>query len=323
MTAEALKEYLQSLPHGVVVTGHPAPDTDAVVSALFEAWRMTLSGTPAAPCLQGTLPREAAWLLGELAPLVPTAAAIDPALPLVLTDHHDRAAYRNPIVGVVDHHPLTADLSGIPAEVRPVGAATTLVALRLRQDGLTPDSACARILMGAILADTEGLSPHKAKAEDVEVVAWLYRLCDVMPSELEDALREQLLSESDLPTLYGRDYRLYTHADGTPYLGWAILKVWADACPDLREVRRLLGSDTAAPTRVAKIVLYHRGEVRTRTEWYLAAGERAEPLLELVQTLSGEPAHRAAPDLLYLPPECRHYGRKRYADQLARLFGEN
>lgn len=323
MTAEKLKTYLQNLPAGCVVTGHPAPDTDAVVSALFEAWRLTLSGTPAAPLLQGALPREAAWLLGELAPLVPVTDAIDPTVPLVLTDHHDVAAYPNPIRRVVDHHPLTADLSGMDAEVRPVGAATTLVALRLRREGITPDPTCARILMGAILADTEGLSEYKAKAEDVDAVAWLYHLCNVMPSELGDAMREQLLSEEDVDTLYRRDYRVYTRPDGTPYLGWAILKVWAEACPDIEGVYRLLAQDTAAPTRVAKIVMYHRGNERTRTELYLAAGERADALLTLVQTAAGGDATRLRNWLVYLPENCRHYGRKHYALRLAELFGEN
>ena len=71
MTAENLKKYLENLPTETVVTGHPAPDTDAVISALFEAYRLTASDTPAAPLLQGSIPRETAWLLGDLASLLP------------------------------------------------------------------------------------------------------------------------------------------------------------------------------------------------------------------------------------------------------------
>lgn len=325
MTYDALCRYLHTLPAGgdtLWVTGHPAPDTDAVVSAVFEAFRLHLSGIPARPVMQGAVPREAAWLMGEAASRIP-ADAIPPAVTLVLTDHHDAAAYPNPVAAILDHHPVAegVDLGGIDAAIAPVGAATTLVVRRLRADGITPDPACARILMGAILADTEGLSEYKAKAEDVDAVAWLYALCDVMPSQLGDEMREQLLSEGDVSTLYRRDYRLYTHPDGTPYLGWAILKVWADSCPDVAEVRRLLAED-AAPTRVAKIVLYHRGDERTREEYYLAAGERADALLDLVRTRAGASAWRADRDLLYLPADCRHYGRKHYALRLAALFGE-
>ncbi len=311
MTIQKLKEYLGCLPTGTVVTGHTAPDTDAVISALFEAYRLTLSGTPAVPMIQDGIPRETAWLLGELADLVPVGE-IPAEAPLVLTDHHDGDCYPNQITAIVDHHPVSADIvfAGIDTEIRPVGAATTLVACRIREDGITPDSACARILLGAILLDTEGLSPRKAKVEDVETAKWLYSLCGENPRELFSALQEQLLSEQDVATLYRRDYRRYTDADGNQRLGWAILKVWADACPDLAEVRRLLAEDTA-PTRVAKIVLNNRQDSH-RTEYYLAEGEEAEAMLTLVQTMGGETAVRTADGTVFLPQNANHWGRKRY-----------
>ena len=326
MTYNALCDYLHALPNGAGtrwVTGHPAPDTDAVVSAVFEAFRLHLSGVPARPVMQGAIPREATWLLGSLASAVPIIERPDSAPALVLTDHHDVEKYTAPVVSIIDHHPVAegVDLEGIDTHIHPVGAATTLVVRRLRADGIIPDPACARILMGAILADTEGLSSYKAKAEDIDAVAWLYALSDVMPSQLGDDMREQLLSEQDVTTLYRRDYRLYNRLDGTPYLGWAILKVWADACPDVEQVRRLLAEDTA-PTRVAKIVLYHRGDERTREEYYLAAGERADDLLNLVQSQSGASAFRVTEDLVHLPADCYHYGRKHYAARLFELFGE-
>lgn len=325
VTETALTTYLNTLPAGdtvLTVTGHPAPDTDAVISALFEAWRLTLGGIPAAPLVQGTIPRETAWLLGSSASAVPTATAIDPARRLVLTDHHDVASYPNPVVAVVDHHPLSAatDLDGIDAEVIPVGAATTLVARRIRADGIAPDAVCARILLGAILLDTEGLSHHKAKAEDLEIAAWLVSLCGEDTTALFGSLRAALLSETDLATLYRRDYRRYTAPDGAPLLGWAILKVWADACPDLDGVRRLLAEDPE-PTRVAKIVLHHSDG--GREEYYLADGTHADTLLTVVQTSAGAGAQRVTPDTVYLPAGCYHWGRKRYAAHLTELLGKN
>lgn len=316
MTVEQMRAYLENLPTGLVVTGHPAPDTDAVISALFEAYRLTVAGMPAAPLVQGSLPRETAWLLGELAPLVPTAGAIDSAMPLVLTDHNEVAAYQNPVMAVVDHHPVspTTDLTGIDSEIVPMGAATTLVARRLRRDGITPDPVCARILLGAILLDSEGLSSYKAKPEDVEIATWLYNLCGEDLHSLHTALKEQLLSETDVATLYRRDYRTYTDPQGRPVLGFAILKVWADACPDIEAVRRLLAED-AAPTRVAKIVLNKREDL-SRTEVYAAAGEGAETVLSTVLAAAGPDGFRAETDLLYLPETCHHLGRKYYARQL-------
>lgn len=319
MTVQQLTEYLAHLPSGLVVTGHPAPDTDAVISALFEAYRLTAAGIPASPLVQDFMPRETAWLLGALASGLPVGP-VPPAASLVLTDHHDATRYSGRVVAVVDHHPLSPDtrLTGMDTLVSPVGAATTLVAQRLRQDGITPDRVCARILLGAILLDTEGLSPHKAKAQDREMAEWLVSLCGENPEELFEDLRRQLLSETDVTTLYRRDYRTYAGADGRPLLGFAILKVWADACPDLDAVRRLLAEDDT-PTRVAKIVL-HSPTDNTRTEYYLAAGRGADAVLEAVTTAAGESARREGADTVFLPENASHWGRKRYAGPLTALL---
>ena len=325
VTAEALQTYLNTLPVGadvLTVTGHPAPDTDTVISALFEAWRLTLGGTPAVPLIQGTIPRETAWLLGESASLVPVADTVPATARLVLTDHHDVGAYAGDVVAVVDHHPVSVgtDLDGIATEIRTVGAATTLVALRLRADGITPDAACARMLLGAILLDTEGLSSFKAKAEDLAMAAWLSGLCGADTTALFERLRAELLSESDVNTLYWRDYRRYTAPDGTPLLGWAILKVWADACPDKNAVRACLAADDQ-PTRVAKIVLHHPDG--TREEHYLADGLHADTLLTVVQSAAGADAQRVAEDTVFLPQTCHHWGRKRYAAHLIEILSKN
>lgn len=316
MTIDKLRAYLENLPSGAVVTGHPAPDTDAVISALFEAYRLTAAGTLAAPLLQGPLPREAAWLLGDLAPLLPVGEVTETTTALVLTDHHDLGGYPCPVTAIIDHHPVAegADLGGIATEIAPVGAATTLVARRLRRDGVTPDAACARLLLGAILLDTENLSPRKAKAEDLAMALWLSALWRKDTDTLFAHLQEELLSETDLSVLFSRDYRRYTDATGALRLGWAILKVWAADCPDLENVRRLLAEDTS-PTRVAKIVLNDPLDT-SRTEYYLAAGEEAEEFLALVQAMAGEAAVRVAPDTVFLPGTANHWGRKRYIARL-------
>ena len=330
MTEQGLITYLRerirpsSVPRQTVI-GHPAPDTDAVVSALFEAWRRTKVGTPAAPLVQGDLPRETAWLLGSAAALVPTAAAPDPAAELVLTDHNDVAAYLNPVVAVVDHHPVAADtdLNGVEVEIRPVGAATTLVARRLQAAGILPDSFCARVLLGAVLLDTEGLSPHKAKEEDRETAAWLASLCGEDPAALFDTLRAQLLSEEDIPTLFARDYRRYTDRDGRPLLGFAILKVWATAPPDTETVRALLRADlerSGCRVCVAKTVLHHPDG--SREERYLAVGEAADTVLDLVAATGGPQISRPAEDEVFLPRDSVHRGRKWYAAQLTEALTE-
>ncbi len=320
MTVSHLQAYLQACAHyenPLLVAGHPAPDTDAAVSALFEAWRLTLSGTPAVPLLQGTLSRETAWLLrGVSFPDRPAHSA-----GWVLTDHHDVAAYAEKVVAIVDHHPVAQgeNLTGIDACIRPVGAATTLVAQRIREDGIVLDAACARMLLGAVLLDTEGLSPYKAKTEDVAVATWLSTLCGEDTATFYDELKNQLLSEDNVAVLYDRDFRAYSAPDGTPLMGFAILKVRQGRLPDLAAVRRRLAQDGATySVAVAKIALYAPDD--SREEIYLAAGTAAGVVLDLVLTHSGPGARRTAPDEVYLPAECNHWGRKRYAVKLMEIL---
>lgn len=320
MTVSHLQAYLQAcadFEKPLLVAGHPAPDTDAAVSALFEAWRLTLLGTPAVPLLQGTLSRETAWLLDGISfPVRPKNSA-----GWVLTDHHDVAAYEGKVVAIVDHHPVAAseNLAEIDACIHPVGAATTLVAQRIREDGVSLDAACARMLLGAVLLDTEGLSPYKAKAEDLAVAAWLSALCGEDVTAFYDELKNQLLSEDDVAVLYDRDFRAYAAPDGTPLMGFAILKVRKDCLPDLAAVRRRLAQDAAHySVAVAKVALYAPDD--SREEIYLAAGTAADTVLELVLTHSGPAARRTASDEVFLPAECYHWGRKRYAVKLIEIL---
>ena len=322
MTHTALLTYLRecaAVPNPVYVTGHPAPDTDAAVSSLFEAWRLTLAGTPAVPVLQGTLSRETAFLLGDVT--FPNVRPVGGKW--VLTDHHDVAAYDGEVVGIVDHHPVAEgeNLAEIDACISLVGAATTLVAQRIRDDGITPDAACAKMLLGAILLDTEGLSPYKTKAEDLEMVAWLSALCGEDTAALYAVLKEELLSESDVTVLYDRDYRVYADSDGIPVMGFAILKVGQGNLPDLTAVRRRLATDAQTYlVAVAKIVLYAPDD--TREEIYLAAGSAADAVLTEVLVRSGGSAARTAPDELVLPADCHHWGRKRYANHFVEILSK-
>ena len=150
---------------------------------------------------------------------------------------------------------------------------------------------------------------------------WLCTLCGEEAMTLYAILKEQLLSESDVTVLYERDYRAYTAPDGTPVMGFAILKVRQGNCPDLAAVRRRLAQDAQTyAVAVAKIVLY--APDNTREEIYLAAGSAADTVLAEVQMLSGGSATRTAPDEVFLPADCHHWGRKRYAVNLLKILQE-
>lgn len=336
MTAEKLMDYLTACrredTHGkLAVVGHTAPDGDAVISALAEAWRRQVSGIPAVPVVQAdALPREVAQLVGDIAPLLPTAGVpsmqawlMAPSTRVVLTDHHECPAYRGRVTAVVDHHhPVPgADFTGIDTCMKPIGAATTLVVLRWREQGLVPDSRVAGILLGGILLDTDGLSPFKTFAEDRQAVEWLLPLWQGDPQALYASLRDSLLSETDVTALYRRDYRQFIDQTGHPVIGFAILKVREDAHPDEQAVRRLLAQDAADPgydVCLAKISLQTADGVGD--EIYLAAGKQGQTALETMLAMGGPLAQRTAPDRVYLPRDSCRRGRKWLVEQLLKVL---
>ena len=317
MTLAGLIEYLSAckaaLPHeAVLVRGHDAPDTDAVVSSVVEAYRRRLTdGTPAVPLIPADdLPAEIAWLLGEtLAPLLLREREVTARdARFILTDHHDIADKR--VVAIVDHHQLsTAIPDGIEADVRPVGAATTLVAERCLTDGLVPDAAMARILLGAILADTEGLSPAKTRAEDYAVAERLTALWGGDAAALFGDLRRRLLAETELTTLYRRDYRRFGDA-----LGFAVVKVWDTTPVDEDALRELLAADRESggvAAALAKIARY--GQNGLKSEAYLISAPTAltDTLAAAIRHAAGDAASLSAPDRVDLPANAAHLSRKR------------
>lgn len=321
MTIEKLRAYLvaaRQFASPTVVTGHAAPDTDAAISALMEAWRRyETAGEETLPVMRcERLPSEVARLCGDLAPLLPlgdTAALGDPTLAVVLTDTHDTADVAGRVTAVVDHHIPSTPPVGVDADIQRVGATATIVATRFMDEGLIPDDTVARLLLGGIWMDTDGLSAHKATPADHAASAWLAAYSTVSPAALYEQLQKALLDERDVMTLYRRDYRIYRDADGAPFVCFAVLKVRQDALPDLEAVRRLLAADVAARgvrVAVAKIILY---AADWREEYYLAAGEAAETLLARVRETAGAAAVTVAEDAVYLPPNSVHRGRKFYA----------
>ena len=336
MTAAGLTAYLENarreLPTcDTLVIGHTAPDADTVISSLFEAWRRTLAGDPATPVVQAAaMPTECAWLCGEWGGMLPLAAEpaaaqrlSSPQVSLVLTDHHDEPGHMERVRAIVDHHLPTAGetLPPVETEIAPVGAATTLVARRCREQGLIPDEAVARLLLGAILMDTEGLSASKAKAEDREIAAWLIALSGEQPQSLFAALRERLLAETDPDTLYWRDHRVFGRA-----LGFAVLKTRVGTPPDETRVRALLEKErqqTGLTACLAKIVRY--GDTAPVEEIYLISADTptAGKLAETIAAASGEAAMISPADRVTVPIGGRFLSRKRLTPLLLPLLTEN
>lgn len=326
---EDLTAYLRACrqaPRAVrrLVLGHRAPDGDAVISSLMEAFGRSARGEKGVAVLipAKTIPTEVAWLLGEeicaLLPLEDETIAVDwladPAVELVLTDHHEEPNLQNRVVGVIDHHlPIRAlELPEDAVNIQTAGAASTLVALDWQRHGLEPDRALARLLLGGILLDTEGLHSAKAKAQDQQAAQWLIRLSGEDPTELFDALQLQLLSETEMDTLYTRDYRRF------PVLGFAVLKVWETTPVDETALRNRLAADRREhgyAACVAKVTRYGKQGILDETFVFSAEAPLLSCLLQVMEEMSPGCTVCSA-DQVYIAPAGKFVSRKRLAPRL-------
>ncbi len=327
MTLAGLSDYLRqcraAMPQrAVFVCGHDAPDTDAVVSSIAEGYRRYLTdGTPAVPILPAeNLPAEIAYLLGDelSAHLLPEREIHTKNARFILTDHHDIRGRQ--VVAIVDHHPPSkdTDLDSIETDIRPVGAATTLVVERCLKDGLIPDAAMARILLGAILTDTEGLSPAKTRAEDYAAAERLIALWGGDPAALFSDLRARLLAETDLATLYRRDYRRFGDA-----LGFAVIKVWDTTPIEVDALRAILTADReggGVAAAIAKITRYGQDGLKSETYLVSAPTTLTQTLADAIHHAAGDAATVSAPDRIDLPHSAVRLSRKRLTPILLPLL---
>jgi tRNA nucleotidyltransferase (CCA-adding enzyme) len=124
-------------------------------------------------------------------------------------------------VTIVDHHPLEGPLGeNRTYEGEPLGATTTLLAERLRQQGLTVDRLGASMMLMGIYEDTGSLSYGATTPRDVHAAAWLFDqdadlslvhafLNRPLSSDQRDALNG-LIAHSTLYDVHGRSICIST-----------------------------------------------------------------------------------------------------------------
>lgn len=219
---DRLKTALEASTDIVFVMGHKNPDTDAIISAAFEAYRNNIldgDTTTYIPVVQYyRIPEEVAALLGESVsdaliltndPLYIKAKESGLAR-WISVDQNLEADVQKYFISIVDHH-VPSDFANkvdLPKTLEWVGSSTSLVAQKLFGMGLTPDTKLATILYGATLMDTENRVEHKMTLKDVVIMDYLKLLAKVMDDKvLYGGLMSHLLSSEDADILFKRDYK--------------------------------------------------------------------------------------------------------------------
>lgn len=215
---------LEALERGrdvVFVMGHKNPDTDTVVSAVFEAWRNhLLDGGNAAyvPIVQGSrLPAEIAALLGELSPSLVFSAdplykrARDSGLAQwISVDQNSEPEVQKHFIAIIDHHSVSrfARQRDVPKTLEPLGSCCALVALKYLGMGTSLDPRIAAIMYGATLMDTENRSRSKMTEKDAALMDYLKRVSGAgSDTHIYRGLMSHLLEADDAELLFNRDYK--------------------------------------------------------------------------------------------------------------------
>lgn len=152
-------------------------------------------------------------VLDEQGRAVGSITAIDvlnlPRPRISLVDHSERAQSIEglqdaEVVEIIDHHRLgdVETIQPLHIDVRPLGSTASILYERIVQAGLTPPPEIAKLLLGALIADTLLLTSPTCAASDPARAEVLAQLAEV---ELQEFGRELLLQNDELKTASAKD----------------------------------------------------------------------------------------------------------------------
>ena len=176
-------EGLGEIKGTIYVTGHKSPDSDTVGSSIAYASLLRSLGYDAIPVLLGKINHESAFILKAAGLETPKLLKNAAGLNMVLVDHSEYTQSADGlkdanVIGIIDHHANGSVTTKSPLiyDARPLGSAATIVWIRYRNYGLTPNRQVAIAMLGAILSDTKNLKSGTTTFADREAVRALSAL---------------------------------------------------------------------------------------------------------------------------------------------------
>ena len=187
----------------MIVLGHQNPDCDSVCSAIALASLFNKIGQEATAAIQGEANPEALYLLeqaGVVAPEIRTSVAGEELFIVDYSDWNQGTAdmKKAKIRGIVDHHKLGDITTSEPLEcwIWPVGCSATIVYNMYKFHNKTPDSAIAKLMMGAIISDTVNFQGPTTTDIDKVAVKELAEIADV--NDIDAFANAQFDAKSDI-----------------------------------------------------------------------------------------------------------------------------
>jgi len=168
--------------------------------------------------------------------LTRTTLLDDVRRPVILLDHNE-ASQAVPgieeadVVEIIDHHRLGAITTLRPIRFfnDPVGATSTIIAMKFREAGLTPSREIAGILLCGILSDTLALRMSTTTHQDKKAVKWLAGIAGEDAEKLGACLLEEGMDLSGVPldTLLTRDTKLFTLSEKSVQIAQVMVPAFA------------------------------------------------------------------------------------------------
>ena len=241
----------------IYVTGHKSPDSDTVGSAIAYAALLRALGYDAQAVVLGSVNHETQYILDaaklDAPPLLEDASGCN----MALVDHSEYLQSADGlqdahIISIIDHHGDGTVQTGnqLIYDAKPLGATATIVWLRYRDMGLSPDQQTALVMMGAILSDTKNLQSEATTFADREALRELSGLAGISDTDaFYNEMYKALLSYEGMTDeeIYFSDYKEY-EVDGRKF-GIACMKVYdEEGAKDLAERMKALFPSVLAST---------------------------------------------------------------------------
>jgi manganese-dependent inorganic pyrophosphatase len=141
---------------------------------------------------------------------------------VILVDHNEytqaaEGIEKAEIIEIIDHHRLGSITTLQPIRFRnePVGSTSTIITFRYLEEGITPDTSIATVLLAGILSDTLVLKMSTTTPRDREAVQYLSELTNRDPQEFGSNLIQNGMELENVPldTLLTRDVKEYSLFD--------------------------------------------------------------------------------------------------------------
>ncbi|MGV8162867.1 MAG: DHH family phosphoesterase [Candidatus Nanoarchaeia archaeon] len=215
-----LKKALAENKDIIFVMGHKNPDSDTVISSMFEAYRNSLIDSTAVyiPVVQSKrMPDEIAHLIGELSDHILMSdneiynkAKNSGLARWISVDQNREPEVQKYFISIIDHHFVTnsAKNRDFTKTLEMVGSTATLITRKFLGMGFELDEKTAHLLYGAALMDTENKVKHKMTQVDYKIMNYLKLRSKVDDdNQFYGTLMSHLLSTNDAELLFGRDYK--------------------------------------------------------------------------------------------------------------------